>query len=44
MIRPREGDFCYSDREFEVMLEDIRIARQEGADGIVCAYLTLTRG
>ena len=36
MIRPRGGDFLYSDEEFRTMLADIRIARQAGASGLIC--------
>ncbi|NVO08388.1 MAG: copper homeostasis protein CutC [Bacteroidales bacterium] len=39
LIRPRSGDFLYSDLEFHVIKEDIRIAKQLGADGIVCGIL-----
>jgi copper homeostasis protein len=39
LIRPRGGDFLYSDTEFEVMLEDIRMAKELGADGIVSGIL-----
>lgn len=40
MIRPRGGDFLYSELEFLIMKEDIRIASEEGADGIVAGILT----
>lgn len=40
MIRPRGGDFCYSDAEFAVMLHDIDAARQAGAAAIVSGMLT----
>ncbi len=40
MIRPRGGDFLYSDLEFEVMQQDIRMAKELGADGIVLGLLT----
>ena len=39
MIRPREGDFCYSDLEFEMMEKEIRAFREEGADGFVFGVL-----
>lgn len=39
MIRPRGGDFLYTDAEFDIMLRDIELARQAGADGIVIGIL-----
>ena len=39
MVRPREGGFCYTDAEFETMLEDARILLENGADGIVFGFL-----
>lgn len=39
MVRPREGGFCYTDTEYETMLEDARIFVENGADGIVFGFL-----
>lgn len=40
MIRPRGGDFLYSDDEFQTMLCDIEHARKAGATGVVFGILT----
>ena len=40
IIRPRGGDFLYSPLELEIMLHDIKVARQLGADGVVFGCLT----
>ncbi|XP_046856040.1 copper homeostasis protein cutC homolog isoform X2 [Xenia sp. Carnegie-2017] len=39
MIRPRGGDFFYSETEFEVMIEDCKQLINAGADGIVFGIL-----
>lgn len=39
LIRPRGGDFLYSDRDFSVMRRDIDTAGEKGADGIVTGIL-----
>lgn len=39
MIRPRGGDFVYSDSELEIMKEDILICKSLGADGVVFGLL-----
>ncbi|MBK7870643.1 MAG: copper homeostasis protein CutC [Saprospiraceae bacterium] len=39
LIRPRKGDFLYSDLEFELMLDDIQRAKELGVDGIVSGVL-----
>ncbi|HPS51826.1 MAG TPA: copper homeostasis protein CutC, partial [Bacteroidales bacterium] len=39
MIRPRGGDFLYSDDEFRIMQSDIRFAKEAGADGVVFGIL-----
>ena len=39
MIRPRGGDFCYSDGEFRIMERDIAAAKDLGADAVVFGIL-----
>lgn len=39
LIRPRKGDFLYSDLEFELMLDDIKRAKALNVDGIVSGVL-----
>ena len=39
MIRPRAGDFHYSEKEVEVMLHDIEISAELGAAGVVFGLL-----
>ena len=40
MIRPRGGDFCYSDIEFEVMKREAMFFKENGADALVFGILT----
>ncbi len=40
MVRPRGGDFCYSEAEFTAMLHDVRMAKDVGANGVVFGVLT----
>ncbi|KHJ90108.1 copper homeostasis protein CutC domain protein [Oesophagostomum dentatum] len=39
MLRPRGGDFVYSDEEFHVMQEDLRAMKQAGVAGFVFGIL-----
>lgn len=39
MVRPREGGFCYTDREFDSMLRDVRSLAEAGVEGIVFGVL-----
>lgn len=40
MVRPRGGDFLYTEREMEVMRCDVTAFKQHGADGIVFGAVT----
>ena len=40
LIRPRRGDFLYSELEFQIMKRDIQMCRELGADGVVIGMLT----
>lgn len=42
LIRPREGDFIYSEEEINVMIADIEEAKRQGACGVVVGALTLS--
>jgi copper homeostasis protein len=39
MIRPRGGDFLYSDEEFEIMCEDVKMCKSLMCDGVVLGLL-----
>lgn len=40
IIRPRGGDFLYSELEHRIMLKDIEMCRKLGVDGVVIGCLT----
>lgn len=40
LIRPRSGEFVYSEEEFQIILEDIRVAKSMGVAGVVLGFLT----
>ena len=39
IIRPRGGDFLYNKDEFEIMLQDVKLCKQLGCDGVVIGLL-----
>jgi copper homeostasis protein len=39
LVRPREGDFLFSDDEFQIMKRDIEMCREMNADGVVLGIL-----
>jgi copper homeostasis protein len=41
MIRPRGGDFYYSDEEFDLIKEEVLWFKENGADGIVIGLLNI---
>jgi copper homeostasis protein len=40
LIRPRAGDFVYSEDDIEIMSKDIAVAKEFGVDGVVIGALT----
>src|SRR5579859_3360206 len=39
IIRPRGGDFLFSDEEFRTMVKDIEFCKKAGCDGVVIGML-----
>lgn len=39
LIRPRFGDFCYTDAEFRMILDEVSMYRSLGAEGVVIGVL-----
>lgn len=39
LIRPRSGDFLYTDQEYAIIKDDITMCKQLGIDGVVCGIL-----
>lgn len=39
IIRPRGGDFVFTDEEFNVMVQDVQLCKQLGCDGVVIGLL-----
>ncbi len=39
LVRPRSGDFCYSNLEFEVLKKDILFCKEHGMNGVVVGVL-----
>lgn len=42
LIRPRGGDFCYSNLEYELIKRDVEISKNLGATGVVVGFLDET--
>lgn len=42
LVRPRHGDFVYNGDEIAIMMKDIAISKELGAEGIVTGALSLT--
>lgn len=40
IIRPRGGDFFYSDDEFKIMKRDVKVCKDSGCEGVVTGILT----
>jgi copper homeostasis protein len=40
MIRPRGGDFCYTEHEFKIMQTDVEICKKLGSQAVVFGLLT----
>jgi copper homeostasis protein len=40
LIRPRGGDFHYSDDEMEILRQNIQLCKKIGVDGVVLGFLT----
>ncbi len=41
IIRPRGGDFLFTDEEFEVMMKDVLLVKELGYDGLVTGFLNI---
>ena len=39
LIRPRFGDFCYTEHEFQIIRNEVKMFRELGADGVVIGCL-----
>jgi copper homeostasis protein len=39
IIRPRAGDFLYTDEEFELMMKDVQFCKETGCEGVVTGLL-----
>jgi copper homeostasis protein len=39
IIRPRGGDFLYSDAEFSIMLQEVKLCKELGCEGVVIGML-----
>ena len=39
LLRPRFGDFCYTDYEHDILKEEVKMFRELGADGVVIGTL-----
>jgi copper homeostasis protein len=39
ILRPRSGDFLYTEEEFELLLYDLAVCRGLGCDGVVAGFL-----
>lgn len=40
LVRPRAGDFCYSDKEYALILQQVEMCRRAEAHAVVVGFLT----